>query len=253
MPTADPIPSLLPPSLSPSISATAAFLLCLSVCLGLAWLGYSRCCRGRQLKLWILCVISFYWCNNQIFMMTIPADNDDNKSAFSMPSIYVCIYKYIFVYIYIYIETLCGYITLCAVDRFHFMHFAKRWTQFFIIASLCAFYLCHFPFSVTNTFSICGIIYWFSTIVYSIWWQREFYSFQLFWLYKHSPGTRTKGAPAVHQGVRWIRQMLKYCFDASLCTLSPLGKVTFDFNITFYTRRTLKMVEKRVYLLCTNV
>lgn len=25
-------------------------------------------------------------------MMTIPADNDDDKSAFSMPSIYICIY-----------------------------------------------------------------------------------------------------------------------------------------------------------------
>lgn len=36
---------------------------------------------AKQLKLWILCVISFYWCNNQIFMMTIPADNDGNKNA----------------------------------------------------------------------------------------------------------------------------------------------------------------------------
>lgn len=56
-------------------------------------------------------------------MMTIPADNDDDKSAL------VCHrYTYIHIYICVYlcVWELCGYITLCAVDRFHFMHFAKR-------------------------------------------------------------------------------------------------------------------------------
>lgn len=61
MPAADPIPSVAPP-LPHSLSLYLCCFLSLSVLawLGLALLGYSRCCRGRQLKLWILCVISFY-------------------------------------------------------------------------------------------------------------------------------------------------------------------------------------------------
>lgn len=99
MPAADPIPSVAPPpSLSLSLYLCCFLSLSVLAWLGLALLGYSRCCRGRQLKLWILCVISFYWCNNQIFMMTIPADNDDDKSAFSVPSIYIYTYLYLCIY-----------------------------------------------------------------------------------------------------------------------------------------------------------
>lgn len=87
------------PALSLSLYLCCFLSLSVLAWLGLALLGYSRCCRGRQLKLWILCVISFYWCNNQIFMMTIPADNDDDKSAFSMPSIYIYTYLYLCIYV----------------------------------------------------------------------------------------------------------------------------------------------------------
>lgn len=87
MPTADPISLLHYPLHLPYLSS-----LSLSLC----------ACRGRQLKLWILCVISFYWCNNQIFMMTIPADNDDDKSAFSISNILSqytsTIYRFIYVF-----------------------------------------------------------------------------------------------------------------------------------------------------------
>lgn len=143
-------------------------------------------------------------------------------------------YTYIHIYICVYmcVWELCGYITLCAVDRFHFMHFAKRWTQFFIIASLCAFFLCHFPFEALSI----------DSQLYGKWWQREFYSFQLFWLYKYSPGTRTEGTPAVHQlefAKWWI-----YCFDASLCTLCPPAKVSFAFNIIFFFLFTVLPFEK---------
>lgn len=147
----------------------------------------------------------------------------------------VC-HRYTYIHIYICVYMCVVRITLCAVDRFHFMHFAKRWTQFFIIASLCAFFLCHFPFEALSI----------DSQLYGIWWQREFYSFQLFWLNKYSPGTRTKGTPAVHQlefAKWWI-----YCFDASLCTLCPPAKVSFAFNIIFFIYRfafskTLTKVE----------
>lgn len=140
------------PSFSLCLYLCCCCFLSLSVCLflGLARLGYSRCCRGRQLKLWILCVISFYWCNNQIFMMTIPADNDDDKSAFSMPSIYI------YIYIYIYICVLWIDFISCTLPKGeHNFLLSPLFVPFF-----CAFFL----FLARTHFAIWGIIYWFSTI-----------------------------------------------------------------------------------------